>query len=52
MGGLAAEAAHLDGAGQLIGQALLIRRNGDGDALTGGVAAEVIHTEAAAGIGL
>ena len=52
MGGLAAEAAHLDGAGQLIGQALLIRRNGDGDALTGGVAAEVIHAVAAAGIGL
>ena len=52
MGGLAAEAAHLNGAGQLIGQALLIRRNGDGDALTDGVAAEVIHTEAAAGIGL
>ena len=52
MGGLAAEVAHLDGAGQLIGQALLIRRNGDGDALTGGVAAEVIHTGAAAGIGL
>ena len=52
MGGLAAEAAHLDGAGQLIGQALLIRRNGDGDALTGGVTAEVIHTGAAAGIGL
>ena len=52
MGGLVAEAAHLDGAGQLIGQALLIRRNGDGDALTGGVAAEVIHAVAAAGIGL
>ena len=52
MGGLAGVAAHLDGAGQLIGQALLIRRNGDGDALTGGVAAEVIHTGAAAGIGL
>ena len=52
MGGLAGEAAHLDGAGQLIGQALLIRRNGDGDALTGGVAAEVIHAVAAAGIGL
>ena len=52
MGGLAAEAAHLDGAGQLIGQALLIRRNGDGDALTDGVAAEVIHAIAAAGIGL
>ena len=52
MGGLAAVAAHLDGAGQLIGQALLIRRNGDGDALTGGVAAEVIHAVAAAGIGL
>ena len=52
MGGLAGEAAHLDGAGQLIGQALLIRRNGDGDALTGGVTAEVIHAVAAAGIGL
>ena len=52
MGGLAGEAAHLDGAGQLIGQALLIRRNGDGDALTDGVAAEVIHAVAAAGIGL
>ena len=52
MGGLAGEAAHLDGAGQLIGQALLIRRNGDGDALTGGIAAEVIHAIATAGIGL
>ena len=52
MGGLAGVAAHLDGAGQLIGQALLIRRNGDGDALTGGVAAEVIHAVVAAGIGL
>ena len=52
MGGLAGEAAHLDGAGQLIGQALLIRRNGDGDALTDGVAAEVIHAVAAAGVGL
>ena len=52
MGGLAGEAAHLDGAGQLIGQALLIRRNGDGDALTDGVAAEVVHAVAAAGIGL
>ena len=52
MGGLAGVAAHLDGAGQLIGQALLIRRNGDGDALTGGIAAEVIHAIATAGIGL
>ena len=52
MGGLAGVAAHLDGAGQLIGQALLIRRNGDGDALTDGVAAEVIHAVVAAGIGL
>ena len=52
MGGLAGVAAHLDGAVQLIGQALLIRRNGDGDALTGGVAAEVIHAVVAAGIGL
>ena len=52
VGGDARIACLLDSAGQGIGGAVPILGNGDGDLLTGGVAAEVIYAEAAAGIGL
>ena len=52
MCGYTGEAALLDRAGQCVALTVPILGNGDADALAGRVAAEVVHAEVAAGVGL
>ena len=52
MSGDFCKAAHIDGAGQVEAQTIPILGNSDLDLLADGIAAEVIHTTPAAGIGL
>ena len=52
MSGDFSKAAHIDGAGQVEAQTIPILGNSDLDLLADGIAAEVIHTTPAAGIGL
>ena len=52
MSGNFCKAAHIDGAGQVEAQTIPILGNSDLDLLADGIAAEVIHTTPAAGIGL